>query len=300
MTEENPDANGYMFYGFSDAEPATLFKDVNMLAACKFNFNPDSMVSYETSNETNVYLINDTVKHPYQSLTSEAITNYLSQYTKVIPAAASVHHFAAIKGNMNQYTAFFNENFGDGTVQWPFALFSSDEFLTRLYAATGGENNFGGIRYYFGLDKAAKENRLRIVIFAVNKSGSNVVADNRILERHVVPHQNDKMDPFLTRMSATCIEVLVALFGLMIFKKAGLLFRLLILLLLYGAATDIFGWTFYKLNRSYVLIAVDIYTLAEALLMVFIIESTGLFNKLKHIFKLIYLLLLFAIYWHLS
>ena len=105
------------------------------------------------------------------------------------------------------------------------------------------------------------------------------------------PHQNDKMDPFLTRMSATCIEVLVALFGLMIFKKAGLLFRLLILLLLYGAATDIFGWTFYKLNRSYVLIAVDIYTLAEALLMVFIIESTGLFNKLKHIFKLIYLLL---------
>ncbi|HOZ90471.1 MAG TPA: hypothetical protein PLU85_04545 [Bacteroidia bacterium] len=92
-------------------------------------------------------------------------------------------------------------------------------------------------------------------------------------------------------MSATCIEVLVALFGLMIFKKAGLLFRLLILLLLYGAATDIFGWTFYKLNRSYVLIAVDIYTLAEALLMVFIIESTGLFNKLKHIFKLIYLLL---------
>ena len=105
------------------------------------------------------------------------------------------------------------------------------------------------------------------------------------------PHQNDKMDPVLTRMSATCIEVLVALFGLMIFKKAGLLFRLLILLLLYGAATDIFGWTFYKLNRSYVLIAVDIYTLAEALLMVFIIESTGLFNKLKHIFKLIYLLL---------
>ena len=189
LTEENPDANGYMFYGFSDAEPATLFKDVNMLAACKFNFNPDSMVSYETSNETNVYLINDTVKHPYQSLTSEAITNYLSQYTKVIPAAASVHHFAAIKGNMNQYTAFFNENFGDGTVQWPFALFSSDEFLTRLYAATGGENNFGGIRYYFGLDKAAKENRLRIVIFAVNKSGSNVVADNRILERHWPPSE---------------------------------------------------------------------------------------------------------------
>ena len=99
------------------------------------------------------------------------------------------------------------------------------------------------------------------------------------------------MDSFFTRMLATCIEVLVALFGLMIFKKAGLLFRLLILLLLYGAATDIFGWTFYKLNRSYVLIAVDIYTLAEALLMVFIIESTGLFNKLKHIFKLIYLLL---------
>lgn len=99
------------------------------------------------------------------------------------------------------------------------------------------------------------------------------------------------MDHFYTRMLATCIEVLVALFGVMIFKKAGLQFRLLIFLLLYGAATDIFGWTFYKLNRTYVLIAVDIYTLAEALLMVFIIQSIGLFNNLKNIFKLIYLLL---------
>lgn len=87
------------------------------------------------------------------------------------------------------------------------------------------------------------------------------------------------MDSFFTRMLATCIEVLVALFGVMIFKKAGLQFRLLIFLLLYGAATDIFGWTFYKLNRTYVLIAVDIYTLAEALLMVFIIQSIGLFNR---------------------
>ena len=101
------------------------------------------------------------------------------------------------------------------------------------------------------------------------------------------------MDSFFTRMLATCIEVLVALFGVMIFKKAGLQFRLLILLLFYGAATDIFGWTFYKTNRSYVLLAVDIYTLAEALLMVFIIESSGLFNNLKKLFKLIYLLLFF-------
>jgi len=187
MTEENPDANGYMFYGFNDAEPATLFKEAKMLAACKFNFNPDSMVSYETNDATNVYLINDTVKHTFNSLTSEAITNYLSQFNKVIPSAASVYHYSNIKGNMSQYTSFFNENFGDGTVQWPYALFSSDEFLTRLYEATEGESNFGGIRYYFGLDKEAKENKLRIIIFAVTKSGTNVVVDNKILERHWPP-----------------------------------------------------------------------------------------------------------------
>ena len=50
-----------------------------------------------------------------------------------------------------------------------------------------GLNNFGGIRYYFGLDKDGEDSKLRIIIFAVDKSGANVVVDNKILERHWPP-----------------------------------------------------------------------------------------------------------------
>ncbi len=187
MTEEDPEANGYMFYGFSDNEPATLFKDVKMLAACKFNYDVDQPANYATTDSADIYLINDTLKHAYDLLTPEAITNYLSQYRKIIPTAASVYKFGKIKVNMSAYTSFFNENFGDGTVKWPYALFSSEDFLTRLYEATNGENNFGGIRYYFGLDKDGEDSKLRIIIFAVDKSGANVVVDKKILERHWPP-----------------------------------------------------------------------------------------------------------------
>ncbi len=187
MTADNEEANGYMFYGFKDMEPATLFSRVPMLAACKFNYQPDDPSNYHASDLTNVYLINDTVKNPYTSLSPEAVTNYLTNYRKIIPAAASVYTYNKIKSNANDYTAFFNQVFGAQTIEYPYALFSADEFMNRLYDFTGGKSEFSGIRYFFGYDNNAATNKIRIVIFGVNKEGANIVADHKILERHWPP-----------------------------------------------------------------------------------------------------------------
>ncbi len=100
------------------------------------------------------------------------------------------------------------------------------------------------------------------------------------------------MESYYTRAFATCLEIIIAIFGLTIFKKAGNVFRLLILLMMFGALTDIFSWLIYRKHLSAAYLAVDIYSLVESLLLIIIIQKSRLIKLNRYVFNSLLALLI--------
>ncbi len=96
-----------------------------------------------------------------------------------------------------------------------------------------------------------------------------------------------------TKIIGTCIELTTAIIGLSVYKKAGIPFRLLTFLLVYGFFTDAFCWMFYKSFPKQGELALDIYSLTESVAFLFIIQVGNYINKFNNHFKWFYVAMLF-------
>lgn len=92
----------------------------------------------------------------------------------------------------------------------------------------------------------------------------------------------------LTGIAATLTELATLSVGLILFKKAGKPFRLLIFWLLIGCVTDLICWKTYKTNLQVAYRLLDAYSLFESLFLIYIIQSTGFIKNQNHLFRIIY------------
>lgn len=92
-----------------------------------------------------------------------------------------------------------------------------------------------------------------------------------------------------TKIAGTLIELITAVIGLSVFKKAGMEFRLLAFLLLYGFCTDAFCWMFYESFPKQGEFTLSIYSLVESVAFIYIIQMADFLRGFSKSFKWFYL-----------
>ncbi len=178
------DIDGIMFYEFIDNGTITTFDNTPMIAITKYSYDTTQIQYYRSNDRQEIYLICDTVKSNYMTVTEEGIENELRNYINITPQAVTTSNYGSIGTKANDFVTFFHDIFGTPNESYPYALFNEENFVSILKQAAGGEAEFSGLRYYFGYDSTATTNKIKIIIFAVKKNGQNVVENSKIFERH--------------------------------------------------------------------------------------------------------------------